>query len=474
MASLLGEIFRFGVGAATAKPRPGRIADAGTSSRISPTLATRFRGGVEALSVTQNLRAGEAVIEGRQSLSDLRRSQARRASQEVLDKNEPVDLSKILGANFTPRMTQDIVDQARVLGADIDGNNIISSQEFNRILPKIPPQFIQDTIKQGTQDTQTILGQNTALLQPEIEKATKIVPGLTVENAEEMFQNNPELAKTFPKIAEALQGQAQLQQRISDLTQAGEMAKLIGKPTKRRIRILSDPITGEVKRFDIDTGERLTLDDVEPTDEVVSDITQAPTGTQVIDTEPQRFITREDLTRSTGLVSNTLQAISNMFGIAKTGLIAPLTTEARNKIRIFNKDVIQSLVINPRAPVAEQAIIQGFLIDPNRKLVDPDEAIISTLNLRIFLEDKLATKTVALQRGDIGKKTRADFTSQIIGINAVLGRIPTREQLTVQPQVITIEDVNRMTIDEIINIPAEGIPREVEDAMLRRLEEARR
>ncbi len=268
MASLLGEVFKFGVGAATAEPRQRGFATAGTPSKIAPTIGQRFLGGIESLSVTQDLRAGEAAIGRTQSQEELNRARAQRDVQAVLDKNEPVDLNKVLGANFTPKVTQTIVDQARLLGADIDGNNIISAQEFNRILPKFDPQFLQDTIGQGTQDTRTILDQNIALLKPEIEKATKIVPGLTLDNVEEMFQNNPSLATTFPKIAEALQGQTQLQQRISNLTQAGEMAKRMGgKQKAKKFKVIKDEL-GNVIGVDEETLERFSVprqdEDVRP------------------------------------------------------------------------------------------------------------------------------------------------------------------------------------------------------------------
>ncbi len=229
--SVAGELFRFGVGAATA--RSSGVATAGTPGSISPTIRDRFRGGVEALSATQALRAGEATIERTQTQSELNRASIDKASQDVIDKGTQVDLSKVLGVNFTPKRTKEILDFARQrFNADKDGSGVVDAKEFAEVLPKImkeAPDFIESTISSGTQEARLVLEQNTALIEPLIKKAQEVVPGLTVDNAAEMFQNNPNLATTFPKIAEALQGQVAQQQKIDNLNQAGEQAKLFAQ-----------------------------------------------------------------------------------------------------------------------------------------------------------------------------------------------------------------------------------------------------
>ncbi len=469
---------KIGAGFFRAKPSEETIArgvaTAGTPSKISPTLRDRVSGAFGATRGVQAFEAGRATIEGQEALTGEREARAGAIEGEAQAATQSFRLSNFLSPKLTTKLTQALID----VGADVDGNGIITDVELNKGISKIDTKFLSEGITEGISDLQSqidIVQTSDGGINKLIEKAnaSMLASGQTVSEAD--FRTNPELANTFPKIAQSIARKDQINKQIGQFKRAEEGVKgMIAQPTKRRIVIKTDPFTGEQKRFDLDTGERLSLSDVDPDDEVVSDTTQAPTGTQVVDTEGKPFISREDLTRSTGPVSGTLQAFNNLFGFLVPGQIAPNTSEARNRIRLFNKNVVQSLVINPRAPVAEQAIIQGFLTDPTRFFADPDEAVTNMLNLRVFLEDTRQAKATALARRDIGKKQRAEFTEQVTAIDSVLGRIPTREQLSPQQQAITVEDVNNMTIDEIVNVPLEGLSREVEDEMIRRLEAERR
>ena len=72
--------------------------------------------------------------------------------QDILDKNEPIDLNKVLGVSFTPTRTKGIIDFMKINGADIDGNNIITPQEgskFLSTLQKESPEFHQGTINRS-------------------------------------------------------------------------------------------------------------------------------------------------------------------------------------------------------------------------------------------------------------------------------------------------------------------------------------
>ena len=473
---------KFGAGFFRAKPSEetiGRgVATAGTPSRISPTLRDRVSGAFGATRGVQAFEAGRATIEGQEALTGEREARAGAIEGEAQAATQSFRLSNFLSPKLTTKLTQALID----VGADVDGNGIITDVELNKGISKIDTKFLSEGISEGVKDLQSqidIVQTSDGGINKLIEKAnaSMLASGQTISEAD--FRTNPELATTFPKIAQSIARKDQLEKQIGQFKRAEEGVKgMVAQPTKRRIRILSDPLTGEVKRFDIDTGEQLPVGDLQEGDEVVGDTSgQVPTGqagTQVIDTQPQRFISPESLRAATGPVSGTLQAFNNLFGFLVPGQIAPNTSEARNRIRLFNKNVVQSLVINPRAPVAEQAIIQGFLTDPSRFFADPDEAVTNMLNLRVFLEDTRQAKATALARRDIGKKQRAEFTEQVTAIDSVLGRIPTREQLSPQQQTITVEDVNNMTIDEIVNVPLEGLSREVEDEMIRRLEAERR
>ena len=464
--SVAGELFRFGVGAATA--RPSGVATAGTPGSISPTIRDRFRGGVEALSATQALRAGEAEVGRVQSQAELNRARIDKASQDIVDAGTQVDLSKVLGANFTAKRTAEIIDMAKRLGGDIDGNNVIDAKEFAKILPKIPPDFIESTISSGTQEARLVLEQNTALIEPLIKKANEVIGGgLTVDNAAEMFQNNPNLATTFPKIAEALQGQSAQQQKIDNLNQAGEMAKSIGKPTTRKFKVIKDEL-GNLVGVDPETLERFSVprQEAERIFATQEDADVSPTGKR------QPFITARELGKATGPLSGGAAFLSRAFGIFFPGEQFSSIQSARNKVRNLNKKIVQTLVLSKRFPVFEQAQIQGFLVDPSSFTADPGGASGKTLDFKEFiLREKQGLENQLGQT--ISAEQRINISGKLGNINQVLNLLPGNLELKIASgREITIDDINNMTLSNIRDFPASEarfLSREIKLEMLSRL-----
>ena len=89
----------------------------------------------------------EASTRSSDAFAVSRTSQAEKNRQDILDKNEPIDLNKVLGVSFTPTRTKGIIDFMKINGADIDGNNIITPQEgskFLSTLQKNHPNFIKE------------------------------------------------------------------------------------------------------------------------------------------------------------------------------------------------------------------------------------------------------------------------------------------------------------------------------------------
>ena len=97
----------------------------------------------------------------------------------------------------------------------------------------------------------------------------------------------------------------------------------------------------------------------------------------------------------TGPASNLIaladMVISGAVDLATLGTVdielAPETQEARQALRLFNQEVKQSIVNNPRFPVAEQQLVERLLPTPE-KLKNPQTAVRDYVQLMRFLETK--------------------------------------------------------------------------------------
>lgn len=234
MASILGEAFKFARGGLNRDNQ----ADAGTSSRIAPKKKFfDFGAAIDATEFGQQHRMAEASrasTEASTRSSDafavFRTSEAEKNRQDILDKNEPIDLNKVLGVSFTPTRTKGIIDFMKINGADIDGNNIITPQEgskFLSTLQKNHPNFIKEQLTGASKDAQTQMEdiQITMFGTPEGKKLNAQFPDITTDNIEQAFQDRPILTQTFPKLGEQVRQLSALRQRKEGF---GELQKNLG------------------------------------------------------------------------------------------------------------------------------------------------------------------------------------------------------------------------------------------------------
>ena len=146
------------------------------------------------------------------------------------------------------------------------------------------------------------------------------------------------------------------------------------------------------------------------------------------DQQGDAYITPETAQEGTGVKSFVKQGINNMIGWMTEGLPFEDTAEARNKLRTFNHNAIQSLVINPRAPVAEQRTIKNMLPDPDKAMKDPDEAVQQMESLRSFLKKQIKQKQKILKSRNVSADQRKTYTDQINNITTVLNMMGPGEE----------------------------------------------
>lgn len=124
--------------------------------------------------------------------------------------------------------------------------------------------------------------------------------------------------------------------------------------------------------------------------------------------------------KGTGPGAAIKSSINNVIGWAVEGVPFEDASKARQNLREFNQFVIQSLVNNPRAPVAEQQNIRAFQPDPDKFLKDPDEAKAQIQSLHRFLEEKRQAYQSSLQNKNLPLDERSKLQSQLAGVERVL------------------------------------------------------
>lgn len=245
----------------------------------------------------------------------------------------------------------------------------------------------------------------------------------------------------------------------------------LGAPERRHqetLGVRKEELGLEREKFEADQGGNGTA-------KMISNLAQQGTGQAGLASQTGQAgtggfqISDRDLRLATGPVSLAKQYLSNVFGFAIPGSQFKETIEAREKIKLFNQKIIQTLANNPKIPVAEAKVIRDFLPNPAALFKDPDEAIVKIDELRTFLETERANKLGSIQRGSVGKSTFEDYLEQINAIDAVLKMIPRQGS---QQQGITVEAINNMTLQDINNInlaEAKTFSHEVIDAIEQKL-----
>lgn len=123
---------------------------------------------------------------------------------------------------------------------------------------------------------------------------------------------------------------------------------------------------------------------------------------------------------------------NNVVGPFTGGIPFEDTARSKQALRQFNQFVIQSLVNNPKAPVAEQTRIQGFLPDPDKIFVDPDESALQIEELEQFITEKKQGYEQSLQSSNLPLNERSKLESKLEATNRVLRlmNIPSGDEQT--------------------------------------------
>lgn len=219
-------------------------------------------------------------------------------------------------------------------------------------------------------------------------------------------------------------------------TQTPSQFEIVQDPLGNRFRI--DKLNPQAAPVPIGTTQQ-PRGAVRPVDQPGTQ--EAP---QVTPEAREPAITVEILDNASGPMSGIRQFFNNTIGFLVPGQIAPKTESAKQQIGLFNQKAKTGLVNNPRFPVAEQKLIDGLLVDPNKFFTDPDANKTKMLNLRNALERMIETKQQAINSGNITREQVQDFTDQNNIIGGILRDIPTREILLGQ-RGMSVPDIQRLT-----------------------------
>ena len=240
------------------------------------------------------------------------------------------------------------------------------------------------------------------LFVPEAPDADK---GFTLSPGQQRFDaaGNPIASVTSDEDA----GRTERQRKISALIDRGFSQDDAADLVEGRIRLTSPDEFGNVSKVNLATNEVTPLSGsqeppvVQPTQAPVASIADAA---------------RE----GTGPVSAFQQGVSNLFGFMAEGQLFPENTQARQKLNLFNKAAQESLIQNPRFPVAEQQFVKSLLPSTDTILKDPDDAVSNLVELQSHLEAKIQANTRSIESGLITDKRRGELANQNDGMTRIL------------------------------------------------------
>lgn len=522
---------KFLSGAFRAKPseetiaRQSGLATAGTSSKISPSIRDRISGAFGATRAVQAFEGGRAGIEGRETLTRLQGAQAATADVALgRSLAEERRLSRLVDVDdFIIKFGVDPNSEEgkfikELAGSKIDiGTNSIEERDVIDLMSLFQESPVQQRafFERRLKTVGNELGKAREAFASMLEKAA-ISAGKPIPKTPQAIQdfiassNDIKLSSAFLDMEQAQQikqgvltkmGVAQQKAQettkttdlfgkvsISDFTpesleafkQSGNFADLVPveeveTPTKRRIVAKIDPVTGKPFRVDLDTGERLPVgEETSGGGGRLNTSASGQTGEQLLDgvsrTRRTVLITPQQAKAGSGVASNLRQGFNRLFGMFVPGEIAPKTEEARNAIRSFNQLMKAGFTINPKNPVAELRTIEGFTLDVGSSAIDPDANITRLINIVERLESVVITGQDLINNNVLSKSQNIATSNNVNNALRLLAQIPTTTQLKVDSgRGIDVEDVEKMSIDEIKAFPKENITNQVAKAMLEKL-----
>lgn len=144
----------------------------------------------------------------------------------------------------------------------------------------------------------------------------------------------------------------------------------------------------------------------------------------------------------TGPFAKAQETISNVFGPFWEGTFFKNTTDARQKLKLFNQQAKSAFAKNPKFPVAEMKIILEALPDTGKFFKDPDASVNDIKVLRKTLAEMKASKEKQLASGRTTSRLKANLSDQISTVDEVLDMMGPEEQeaLTISSQ----EEVDKL------------------------------
>ncbi len=241
-AILIGKAAQFAAGFGTTKGDPTGVATAGTAQQFGkPTLGQQVRGGFSAISPAfRSFEESRAGVERSSAATNLALEEARQLRLAEEQANKPVNLRNLTGGFITER-TQKKLEEA--LDANADG--FTTQEELEKGLPKLDKQIIVNAISEDITEFTKNKKQNEANVATLIEQANKKMLGTGTTITRQDFQTNPELGRTFPKIAEAVTRQDSVQNKIDVLASKRIAIENVLKREAEPVKL-----TGLAKTFD--------------------------------------------------------------------------------------------------------------------------------------------------------------------------------------------------------------------------------
>ena len=237
-------------------------------------------------------------------------------------------------------------------------------------------------------------------IQAELRQANAAAPGFTLTPGAARFdaQGNP-----VASVPAAPRQPTAFERRVSELKLRGFTDEEAQDIAAGRMRIATDPVTGNSRVVNVATGEAKDLTAGQP----------AP-GAPVLTAEERGRIFNQNaaiervLGLSEGLEESAATAsgpIANLGALANSlaGLLgrnAPLPADeiaaARQDIRLFNQIAKTAIVNNPRFPVAEQQVVERMLPNPDAFFTNPSGEFNKMLQLQDFLRNIQAQNNQSL------------------------------------------------------------------------------
>lgn len=248
---------------------------------------------------------------------------------------------------------------------------------LGQILPEqYNPSFVRSTINQS-RSIDSLMSQQSGFT---------LTPGATRFDAE----GNPIAAVPATPPAPS-----QFDQRVSELMQRGMSRTQAEDIAAGRVRVSTDPVTGESQLVNVATAATTPL----------GASSDAPSDAPVLTaTERGRLFNQnasiervlglseglEDSARTgagpQGNLGALVNSLSGLFG-RNAPLPADEIAAARQDIRLFNQIAKTAIVNNPRFPVAEQQIVERMLPNPDAFFTNPTGEFNKVLQLQDFLRN---------------------------------------------------------------------------------------